>query len=230
MILTGSIMLPVNRAIKVDVIGCGGTGSQVLTGLARIHNAIKSCGHQHGLFVRAYDPDRVGTFNVGRQLFHMNDVGEYKAECLIRRLNLFYGAHWNWMNSKWAGDVSADLVMVCIDTGVGREQIERLSSPKRQYIMDCGNERDFGQVILGGMEYPSPYEDHPALKTKFDDDGPSCSLAESLNRQDLFINQAIATHALNIVWKMVRYGSLDYRGVFVNLKSGITNPIKTNGS
>lgn len=224
-------MLPTNRKIEIDVVGAGGTGSQVLTGLARINNAIKSCGHEHGLFVRAYDPERVGTFNVGRQLFHVNDVGQHKSEVLIRRLNLFYGLHWNWSTSKWHGNVHAHLVIVCIDTGKDREKMQSYCDPKRQFIMDCGNEQNFGQVILGGKDWPCPYEEHPALKTSIDDAGPSCSLAESLNRQDLFVNQAIATWALHIVWQMMRYGSLDYRGVFINLKSGITNPITTkNGS
>lgn len=222
-------MLPIHKPVNVDVVGCGGTGSQVMTGLARINDAMKSVGHEHGLFVRAYDPETVGTFNVGRQLFHVNDVGTGKAECLVRRLNLFHGVHWNWMKSKWSGNAHADLVIVCVDTGKSRESIQQMYQPNRQFILDCGNESNFGQVILGGGgKYPCPYEDHPALKTSIDDAGPSCSLAESLNRQDLFINQAIATWALHIVWQMVRYGSLDYRGVFINMKSGTVNRIKND--
>jgi PRTRC genetic system ThiF family protein len=221
-----SIMLPTDKVINIDVVGCGGTGSQVLSGLARIHNAIRSCGHAHGLFVRAYDPDIVTNANVGRQLFHGGDVGLGKAECLVRRLNLFFQVHWNWSKTRWHGNSRADMVIVCIDTGKGRKQIQSLITTD-QYVIDCGNEMDFGQVVIGGRELSSPYEEIPALTTSIHDDAtPSCSLAEAVSRQDLFINQAVATHALNIVWKMMRYGSLDYRGVFINLKSGNTKPIE----
>ena len=220
-------MLPIDRTVSIDVIGCGGTGSQVLTGLARIHTAVLACGHKHGLFVRAYDPAKVTHANVGRQLFHIGDVDGGKAEVLIRRLNFFFQVHWNWHKSKWGGS-NADLVLVCVDTGRDRGKIQLRLNHKRQYAIDCGNEREFGQVILGGKEYGDLYEEFPALKTSVDDDDtPSCSLAQSVGRQDLFINQAVATHCCDIVWKMIRFGQLDYRGTYINLKSGVTQPIKS---
>ena len=45
--------------VHVDLIGCGGTGSLVLSGLVRLHLAMKSLGHPYGLEVTAWDPDRV---------------------------------------------------------------------------------------------------------------------------------------------------------------------------
>ena len=220
-------MLPTDKPIRISVAGCGGTGSQVVSGLGRIHNAIKRCGHPYGLFVRAFDHDIVTDANVGRQLFHVGDVGQGKAEVLIRRMNLFFGVHWNWVSRKFKGDVNADIVISCVDSGKARKDIASGLLIKRQYILDCGNEADFGQVILGGMEYGDLYKQYPQL---LEDDGApnihSCSLAEAITRQDLFINQEVATKALHIVWRMARYGQLDYRGVYINQKSGITNPIK----
>src|SRR5689334_2966599 len=64
--------------ITINVIGCGGTGSQVLNSLARMNSALKALGHT-GLYVRAVDPDKVTEANMGRQLFSMADVGTYKC-------------------------------------------------------------------------------------------------------------------------------------------------------
>jgi sulfur-carrier protein adenylyltransferase/sulfurtransferase len=225
------VSLPTKKAIGVAVIGAGGTGSQVISGLGRIHTAITRCGHPHGLFVRAYDPAVVTEANVGRQLFHRGDVGYGKAEVLIRRMNLFYGVHWNWVKHAYRSDMGMDLVISCVDSGKAREGISSQVSMRRQYVLDCGNEADFGQVILGGKELGDLYKEYPELTN---DNGapniPSCSLADALTRQDLFINQAVATHALNIVWQMMRYGRLDYQGVYINLKSGNTNPIKVKSN
>ncbi len=57
------------------------------------------------------------------------------------------------------------------------------------------------------------------------DDGPSCSLAEALDHQELFINQAMATFGLDLLWKMFRHGKVDHHGVFVNLSAGRTSPL-----
>ena len=61
--------------VSVALVGCGGVGSQVLTGLARLHKALVSLGHPGGLHVTAFDPDTVSESNVGRQLFSPADVG-----------------------------------------------------------------------------------------------------------------------------------------------------------
>lgn len=44
--------------VTVNLIGAGGTGSQVLTCLARLDVALRGLGHP-GLFVTLYDPDIV---------------------------------------------------------------------------------------------------------------------------------------------------------------------------
>ena len=66
--------------VNIDLIGVGGGGSLVLSGLVRLHLAIKSLGHPHGLAVNVWDPDIVSQANVGRQLFAPNEIGLNKAE------------------------------------------------------------------------------------------------------------------------------------------------------
>lgn len=54
--------------VTVNLIGGGGTGSQILTSLARLDVTLRSLDHP-GLHVTLYDPDTVSQSNIGRQLF-----------------------------------------------------------------------------------------------------------------------------------------------------------------
>jgi PRTRC genetic system ThiF family protein len=66
-----------------------------------------------------------------------------------------------------------------------------------------------------------------AVDDKLDatDDQPSCSLAEALEKQSLFINRAMALHGLNLLWKLFRTARLEAHGVFVNLATDRTSPL-----
>ena len=81
------------RPIDIALIGAGGTGSQVLSGLARMNQALKALGSS-GLHVRVFDGDSVSASNVGRQLFSPADIGKNKAIVLVTRLNMFFGTSW----------------------------------------------------------------------------------------------------------------------------------------
>ena len=71
-----------NHAITVHVVGCGGTGSFVISRLARINFALREIGHP-GLHVTAFDDDRIERFNIGRQNFFENDEGEYNESLAL---------------------------------------------------------------------------------------------------------------------------------------------------
>jgi hypothetical protein len=55
--------------------------------------------------------------------------------------------------------------------------------------------------------------------------GPSCSLAEALQKQDLFVNSTLAQLGCNILWKMFRQGMIEYQGLYLNLETIKVNPI-----
>jgi hypothetical protein len=57
------------------------------------------------------------------------------------------------------------------------------------------------------------------------DDTPSCSLAEALTKQDLFINSALANHGASLLWQLFREGMLSHRGFFLNLKDFRIQPL-----
>jgi hypothetical protein len=46
-----------------------------------------------------------------------------------------------------------------------------------------------------------------------------------LERQEPFVNNVLATSALSMLTRLVRYGSLDHQGVFYNAQNGRSVPI-----
>lgn len=256
--------------VTVNVIGCGGTGSQVLTSLARMSSSLIALGHP-GLFVRAIDPDKVSEANMGRQLFSRSEIDQHKSISLIGKINRFFGYDWVAVPETYgpgSTSPSANITISCVDTGEARKQIKatlkNLITPikpvptsngyvqyrpslqpyeKPYYWMDFGNMRDRGQVVMGTMQkikQPAKTQHiavdqlatidklHPEIfhKNISDDQGPSCSLAEALGRQDLFINTNLANMGLGILWKMFRELHIKYHGLYVNLDSLSVNPIK----
>jgi hypothetical protein len=58
------------------------------------------------------------------------------------------------------------------------------------------------------------------------DDTPSCSVAEALTKQDLFINPALANLGASLLWQLFREGMLFNRGFFLNLNDFRVQPLK----
>ena len=62
---TDKYLLSPYHPVTVLVAGAGGTGSQVITNLARMSVALQALGHP-GLHLTAFDPDTVTEANIGR--------------------------------------------------------------------------------------------------------------------------------------------------------------------
>ena len=60
---TDRYLLNPRHPVTVFVIGAGGTGSQVITNLARMSMALQALGHP-GLHVTVFDPDTVSQANL----------------------------------------------------------------------------------------------------------------------------------------------------------------------
>ena len=230
-----------SRPVRIALIGCGGNGSQMLTGLARLNHAITALGHP-GLHVKAYDPDTVSEANMGRQLFGAFDVGASKSIVLVDRINAFFGLNWEATYGRFDDDDRQQfgIGIACVDSARARHEIHhKLRRQGVHYLMDLGNRAADGQVIFGELtdqprlydpistKLPSPYDVLPELidlQAK-EDDTPSCGLAEALERQELFVNQSIVTPALSILWEFFRHGRLTWHGAFVNLRTGTMRPL-----
>lgn len=233
------------REVDVAVIGAGGTGSQVLTALAQLDHALRAL-RMPGLAVTVYDPDTVSHANVGRQMFYPADVGQYKCEVLVHRINMAMGTRWRAVPEKLAPSHSlkVDILIGCVDTRAARYAIMRslergIMREGSSYWLDFGNSKDMGQIVLGQVTGSSqkvnrekklphvgelfPEAINPELDS--DDDGPSCSLAEALEKQSLFINRAVTVHGMNLLWELFRHGEIETHGAIVNLKTGMVRPI-----
>jgi len=108
--------------------------------------------------------------------------------------------------------------------------------------MDFGNSHKTGQVILstvGKSQQPAskkyePVEQLAFVTEEFGDllrqsetigDTPSCSLAEALLKQDLYINAALAQFGCSLLWNLLREGMTPYRGFFLNIADFRAQPL-----
>lgn len=97
---THEYILNPSHRVTVNLVGAGGTGSQVLSALARMDYALYKLGHP-GLYVRVYDDDVVTDANIGRQLFRGADIGQNKANVLVTRINTFFGVDWEAVQERY---------------------------------------------------------------------------------------------------------------------------------
>lgn len=249
---TATELLNPANPIRVCLIGAGGTGSQVLTGLARMSHSLQQLGHA-GFQVSLWDDDVITDANRGRQLFAECEVGLSKATVLITRTNRFFGTNWKAIEKPFTVNTATgrDAIYIsCVDTATARFGIAEIlrdldtngyHSDCPRYWMDFGNSRDTGQVILssiGCIKQPVsekfiPVGSLPQITREFaellkkgdSEDLPSCSLAEALEKQDLFINSVLAQMGCSLLWQLLRQGLTLERGFFLNLGNFRSQPL-----
>ena len=257
--MDNTLINPTNP-ITVNLIGAGGTGSQVLTALARMNHALTELNHA-GLSVRLWDDDVITEANLGRQLFAECELGLYKSLALINRINRFFGTNWKAETQKFQKDdlgklqsnMKSEIYISCVDSVKSRFDIAEILNGLKidkgyyrnqcKYWIDFGNSQFTGQVLLstiGNIKQPNSekyetVENLPFITEEFgeilkvsesEDDTPSCSLAEALEKQDLFINSTLAQMGSSLLWSLFRNGLTENRGFFLNLKNFQSQPIK----
>jgi len=232
------------RTVNVAVIGTGGNGSVVAMGLPYIHQAMLVAGHPGGLAVTLIDGDVVSESNCVRQPFGRSEVGLPKATVLVSRINLFWDLRWKSVPERLSDEHRLwefDLVIGCVDTRAARAEIEKRITGLRSrisYYLDLGNSTDSGQFVLGQPLNGRNRRKANRLRTvaevfpeivdpSLDDDLiPSCSALESLERQESFVNQTLASHALAMLARLFRYGGLDHHhGAFVSIGRQNVQPL-----
>mgnify|MGYP001500632823 CR=1 FL=1 len=155
---------------------------------------------------------------------------------LANRLNLFWGLDWEGiperLDTKRRLD-GVDIAIGCVDTRRARAAIAKCAEnwSEVDYWLDLGNNADSGQFILGEplnrrnrrhkLRLRTVSELFPeVIQEELDGDGlPSCSAAEALNQQEPFVNPTLANHALALLARLFRYGTISYHGAFVSLSS-----------
>lgn len=189
---TAPYLLNPQHQITVNVIGCGGTGSHLLSGLALMNQALQAVGHL-GLYVTAYDDKEVSEANMGRQTFFPADIGTYKAVTLISRINRSFGYNWraipekydqSYLRQKTGKLPFANITFSCVDTIHARREIRKTFSnqlrkaygniyrephSKPLYWMDFGNLKSTGQAVLSTLsDIKQPEDGAPWLPNVFE--------------------------------------------------------------
>jgi PRTRC genetic system ThiF family protein len=209
-----------NREVRLLVVGCGGTGTSIMGGLPYIHQAMLVQGHPYGLHVTVMDADTVSPFNCVRQPFSRGEIGLYKGVVMVNRINLFWGLNWKaipraltaqTLATSYAGSGEAtlrpDIVVGCVDTRAARAIIAKSTEgvSAAGYWLDLGNSHSSGQFVLGEPQNARNKRSRTRLRTVAelypeivdpaldDDNEPSCSAIEALERQECFVNTVLAS-------------------------------------
>jgi len=224
--------------VRVLVVGCGGNGSAIAAGLPYLHQALLVYGHPEGLHVTLLDPEVISPTNCVRQPFSRSEVGLYKSVVLANRLNLFWGVDWEGIPERLDPKrkiTGVDIVIGCVDTRASRSAIAKCVEDWSEvdYWLDLSNNANSGQFVLGEPLNRRNRRKRLRLRTiselfpeviegELDRDGqPSCSAAEALERQEPFVNPTLANHALALLARLFRYGTISYHGAFVGLSSRV---------
>lgn len=166
-----SRQLPTN----IVVVGAGGTGSRLVPLLAQFIKTITAGVSPRGFLVNPtiylVDDDIVEEKNLVRQNFIQPDVGKPKAAVLANRYSRAYGVNivpvLNRLEARvldtnnplnTASNLGSNAVVIlCVDSAQARREIlkffsdcvskaELSRSENAPFIVDAGNEDDFGQV------------------------------------------------------------------------------------
>lgn len=234
------------REVRVHVVGCGGTGSQLLPRLAQLSKCMIALGHPGGLAVTVWDDDTVSEHNCLRQNFFLPDVGLNKAVVMVNRCNMAHGLNWvakpcrfSRHGNTGARPIDVDFIIGCVDSKQGRREIDGYvrDSYRDVYWIDSGNEAVSGQVVVGsfsksvrdrGSHLPLVSDLYPEIIAAGDteeDAAPSCSARESIFRQGLATNAMAANWIYAWLAEALRHGKIGWSGVFFNLESGRVSPI-----
>ena len=213
------------RPIRILVVGCGGNGSAIASGLPYLHQAMLAFGHPGGLQVTLTDPDTVSETNCVRQPFCRTEIGFPKAIVLAHRINLFWGLNWQGMQAQVhqiAKNADVDLVIGCVDTRKARRAIDKVG--------DCIHRCSTGSTLVTTLQADNSSSASPRIRSKQkrevpsarlsvnfsrrlpgtgakEDDQPSCSAVEALNRQNPSSTRISAYQALGMLTQLLRYGS-----------------------
>ncbi|WP_422452228.1 PRTRC system ThiF family protein [Endozoicomonas sp. ALC066] len=227
--------------VRVLLIGCGGTGSEMLDALHRIHICLKELGG-YGLNVTVYDDDTVEPNNIGRQRFWKDDVGQNKAVVSVQRINYCSGLQWQAIPFRFKPEMlrqgDCDLIITAVDSGKLRYELgQEASLVKSEAIwMDAGVGSKDGQVICGHLGQPSQgqkipnvynlYGEQLLAKEKKQEQPAGCSsLAASLAAQGLFINKVASDIMGDMLFCLVRHGEVQYHGSFFSISPMVVRPL-----
>ena len=234
----------------ITVVGCGGTGGFVAEGICRLFQGRDAT-------IVLVDHDRVEPHNLLRQNFYPGDVGQFKSQVLADRLARAYNRPVGYSvypfrkydaqphRHGYPGlPVYGDsLIIGCADNAAARRAMaECLPGDPRRWLIDAGNDTNWGQVLVGNVTEPVELEESPftgetchlapaptlqrpdlltALSTRPPD--VDCAAALDLTDQDPTINQMMASLVLQVVRRMVA-GTCPFMALYLDMDLGTVTP------
>ena len=234
----------------ITVVGCGGTGGFVAEGLCRLFQGREAT-------IVLVDHDRVEPHNLLRQNFYPGDIGQFKSKALADRLARAYRRPVGYSVYPFRDEDSRpnehrypglpaygdSLIIGCADNAAARRAMaECLPGDPRRWLIDAGNDTNWGQVLVGNVPEkvtleeppfagetfhltPAPTLQRPDLLTAVSTRPPDvdCAAALDLTDQDPTINQMMASLVLQVVRRMVA-GSCPFMGLYLDMEQGTVTP------
>lgn len=253
---TDNYLISPPNPVSVNVIGAGGTGSKVLTALMEMNHSLIEMEHpglqvrlwdddiitSANLGRQRFAECEKGLYKSVALINRCNrwTGTNWKAET----------KKFAWEKERcYPENVEANIYISCVDSVSARFEIadilkhKRHHNPNLKYWLDFGNTKDRGQAILstiGIVRQPNSEKYEAVANLRFitdefgdllknseqNDNTPSCSVAEALEKQDLFINSSLVQMGCSLLWNLFRCGMTPYRGFFHNLKDFNTHPLK----
>jgi molybdopterin/thiamine biosynthesis adenylyltransferase len=189
------------------------------------------------------DYDRVEQRNLRRQNFFREELGQFKSEVLARRLAQRYSRPVAYSTIPVAMvDIKLPgLVIGCVDNGLARRDIAEGVKHKLfsrfnhiSWWVDAGNERNYGQVIIGNAErglfdseegichaLPLPTLQMPELLQQT----PKQRSCADMEEQGPTINQIMAAHMIEVVHRIIE-GTCSWMQLYLDLEEGTLHPVQ----
>lgn len=245
------LQLPSYERVNLILVGCGGTGSHLASGLGALVCELRD--RNAAVQLTFIDPDSVEPKNVGRQLFTRADIGKPKAQVLALRIMQAFGIVVDVFTTPIQECVShivsppgnLTLILGAVDNPAARSHISKIvgDANGNAWYLDCGNENFSGQIALGnctkaaqlknsvqlGMtqNLPAPNLVYPdLLQTPRVKKARNASCAEltAAGEQGLMINRLIAAWALSLLFDFLIMREILYFALAFNACSGGTTP------
>ena len=236
------------------IVGAGGTGGFLAEAVCRLLT-----GRNDTIIL--VDHDIVEPHNLLRQNFTRGDLGKLKSRALAERLSHqfdrpvgyipepFRAEHAAFKFRRGLSDDSGrngrpDLIIGCVDNADARREIGATlddRTPAVPWIMDTGNGRNWGQILIcntpagrsfgdafaPGVCYrlPAPTVQRPDLLTFVPEEPPDtdCAAAMDLTDQDPTINQMMAASAAQVVRRMLA-GTCPFMALYIEMEVGSIQP------
>jgi PRTRC genetic system ThiF family protein len=240
-----------NALTRFVLVGCGGTGSWLAPSVARLVRVLNDSGCEAA--ATFIDPDRVEAKNIPRQNFCDAELGQPKALALAARYGAAWGVEIPAVTARFEKGMIRDdwgaltIIIGCVDNAAARRQLALTlgrncrGEPARAWWLDCGNERESGQVLLGSaarpedlreafpaptlcQSLPSPALQHPELlEPRPEELAPrslSCAELALAGAQALMVNQRVAAEAADYLARLTLARNLRRFATYFDLESG----------